>query len=196
MFDKGEIILEAEKNKKIVGYIVLTKKGEIAFFAVDKKFQGRGIGKNLLKKCFDLAKKRNLKNFFLDVRQDNKKAVSLYKKFGFKVVKKYLKKINDKKLFKLKMRNIFMDNLESLREKIDKIDKEIFDLIEKRIKIVEEVAIYKKKNNIPIFQKEREEQIFSNLRKIAEERKLEYEFLERIMKEIISFSRAIEEKIV
>lgn len=35
-------------------------------------------------------------------------------------------------------------NLSEIREKIDKIDKEIVELIEKRLEIVKEVALYKK----------------------------------------------------
>jgi len=47
------------------------------------------------------------------------------------------------------------NKLEELRKQIDKIDNSIINLLAKRMKIVEKVGEFKKKNNIQVFDKER-----------------------------------------
>lgn len=49
-----------------------------------------------------------------------------------------------------------MNELENLRERIDKIDKELIALFEERMNVVNDIAKYKIKNNLPILnQKEK-----------------------------------------
>ncbi|MGL5244564.1 MAG: chorismate mutase, partial [Sarcina sp.] len=50
-------------------------------------------------------------------------------------------------------------DLNKCREEIDKIDKELMKLFEKRMDIVLKVANYKKENNLPIFNREREDEV-------------------------------------
>ncbi len=52
-----------------------------------------------------------------------------------------------------------MKSLESYRKEIDEIDSEITKLFEKRMNVVLKVAEYKKENNLPIFNEEREEKV-------------------------------------
>ena len=52
-----------------------------------------------------------------------------------------------------------MKSLESYRKEIDKIDNEITKLFEKRMNVVLKVAEYKKENNLPIFNEEREKKV-------------------------------------
>lgn len=52
-------------------------------------------------------------------------------------------------------------NLIEMRDEIDKIDEEFIRLFEKRMNIVTEVANYKKENNIPILNKEREDEVIT-----------------------------------
>lgn len=52
-----------------------------------------------------------------------------------------------------------MDELNSLRSEIDAIDEKLVKLFEKRMAIVLKVAKYKKKNNIPVFHKDRETEV-------------------------------------
>lgn len=54
--------------------------------AVGDDFQGRGIGSQLLLNLIDLAQINGVDKLFLDVYSNNQKAVSLYKKYGFKLV--------------------------------------------------------------------------------------------------------------
>lgn len=51
--------------------------------AVDPGFQGRGFGGLLLNRCIKEAKSRQCDRFALEVRADNKTAISLYKKTGY-----------------------------------------------------------------------------------------------------------------
>lgn len=48
-----------------------------------------------------------------------------------------------------------------MRDEIDRIDKELIRLFEKRMNIAVEVANYKKENNIPILNKEREDEVMA-----------------------------------
>ncbi|PZP12619.1 MAG: N-acetyltransferase [Aliarcobacter butzleri] len=79
-----------EKDEKIVGYILwLERKNYYRLYslAVDSSFQGLGIASKLLEYSFE--KLRN-KNFSLEVKTKNIKAIKLYEKYGFKI-KKVLK---------------------------------------------------------------------------------------------------------
>ncbi|MBQ7718478.1 MAG: ribosomal protein S18-alanine N-acetyltransferase [Clostridia bacterium] len=58
---------------------------EILNFAVKKELRGQGYGKSLLGFLLDHAEKSGVKTAFLDVRQSNIAAVSLYKSFGFEI---------------------------------------------------------------------------------------------------------------
>lgn len=55
-------------------------------------------------------------------------------------------------------------DLNELRNNIDCIDSQILDLFEKRMELCKNVAIYKKENNLPVFQKEREAKIIEKIR--------------------------------
>ena len=59
----------------------------VANVCVDKNSRGKGVGKFLLKNIIEQAKKLNCSKIVLDVSKDNKIAINLYKKNGFRVVK-------------------------------------------------------------------------------------------------------------
>ena len=50
-------------------------------------------------------------------------------------------------------------NLEQIRTRIDQLDREIARLLTERMEITNEVAAYKKANNLPIYHPEREQQV-------------------------------------
>ena len=56
-----------------------------------------------------------------------------------------------------------MADIRECRRKIDKIDSEISRLLDARRDILEDVAHYKKKNNIPVFDENREQEIFNKI---------------------------------
>ncbi len=56
-----------------------------------------------------------------------------------------------------------MTDIKECRRKIDKIDQEISQLLSERRNVLEEVARYKKHKNIPIFDEDREQEIFNKI---------------------------------
>lgn len=60
-------------------------------------------------------------------------------------------------------------DLKELRCQIDDIDKEILTLFSKRMQLCEDVARYKKENNLPIFQNDREAEVIRKIRERSSE---------------------------
>jgi len=48
-----------------------------------KEYWGKGIGSMIIEKLVEFSKESSYKNLYLDVRADNERAISLYRKFGF-----------------------------------------------------------------------------------------------------------------
>ena len=57
-----------------------------------------------------------------------------------------------------------MNELENLRERIDTIDKELIALFEERMNVVNDIAEYKIKNNLPILNQNREDIVISKVK--------------------------------
>ena len=101
-YHKNKLFNFIEK-KLVVGYIAIleeNKEIEISLLAVLKKYQRKGIGRKLLEYVLKLARKKKFKQVILEVRKNNSKAINLYQKYNFVVVKS--RKIN--KIVKLKMK--------------------------------------------------------------------------------------------
>jgi len=49
------------------------------------EYRGHGIGKALLQVALEKAKTQELTRIELDVREENHRAIELYKRFGFKI---------------------------------------------------------------------------------------------------------------
>ena len=79
-------------------------------------------------------------------------------------------------------------DLEEIRSKIDQIDRKLIELIEERLEIVREVALYKKENNMKIFDRKREEEVvYKNLSNVKNEELKHY--IEIILKDIMDSSK-------
>lgn len=52
-----------------------------------EKYQGKGLGKNIMKYIFNNEKIKNLDEVFLSVDKINEKAIKLYKNFNFNIIK-------------------------------------------------------------------------------------------------------------
>ena len=77
-----------------------------------------------------------------------------------------------------------MEDIKKLRDKINEIDAKMASLFEERMKVAADIAIYKKKNELPIYDVARErEVILSNADLINDDELTEYykEFLQDIM---------------
>ena len=76
------------EKEQLAGYILLfvyKKSGRIYSLAVDPEFSGKGYGKILLQKAVDALKTEGKEKLFLEVREENKKAIRLYEGVGFKI---------------------------------------------------------------------------------------------------------------
>ena len=75
-------------SKNVTGFIgswSASDEIQIIEFMVHPKFRGFGIGRLLLTSLIDKADLLKSKLITLEVRESNKNALSLYKKFGFKI---------------------------------------------------------------------------------------------------------------
>jgi len=79
--------------------------------------------------------------------------------------------------------------IEKLRKEIDGIDDSIIQSLAKRKNLIKEIATIKKKQNKPIIDEEREQQITERLKKIATENDLDENFVISIYKIILKNSR-------
>ena len=89
--NQDHIIIVAEVNGQIIGSTTLFIEskfihdgglvGHIEDVVIDKKYQGKGIGKKILLHVLDVAKKRGCYKTILDCNDDVK---SFYEKIGFK----------------------------------------------------------------------------------------------------------------
>lgn len=81
----------AEEDGKVIGVAILNRhnnprKSHVAFITiiVDSKYHSKGIGTLLMKELINFSDNIiKLKRLELQVFADNKKAINLYKKFGF-----------------------------------------------------------------------------------------------------------------
>jgi len=94
-----KILLIAENNKKVVGYLVCSlyisdyqKSGEMDYLFVPKGWKKKGIGKLLIKEFIDILKNKKLEKCRLDVNIKNISAINFYKKLGFKIYQYGLEK--------------------------------------------------------------------------------------------------------
>ena len=87
--NKGGDIFFAIKEKLIIGTAAMayTSKNryELAKMAVQKEYQGKGVGKLLIRRCIDFAKQKEAKEIFLITNDSLKPALNLYLSCGFVV---------------------------------------------------------------------------------------------------------------
>lgn len=85
-----------------------------------------------------------------------------------------------------------MPQLQNYRESIDQIDAQIIELIAKRFEVVKKVWEYKKKNNLPLFQPERWQQVLSSKKELAKQYWINPDFIEKIWNEIHDYALYLE----
>lgn len=80
------VFLTALVNDEVAGYIgcyCIAGTGEITNVAVSVAYRRRGIGGMLLKKLYEEGAALDTREFFLEVRESNEAAISLYSRQGF-----------------------------------------------------------------------------------------------------------------
>jgi putative acetyltransferase len=90
--DSGGMIEVAKEDGKIVGCIAVKQNeeevAEIKRLRVFPEYQGKGIGTNLFQDALDFCSKGNFQKIVADTQKNNKKAISMLKKFRFFQVRK------------------------------------------------------------------------------------------------------------
>jgi len=90
-----------EEQNEVIGYIMLyyiQDEGHITNFAINPLFRKKGYATKLLSYVIDYFKKKGIVEFFLEVRESNKVAINLYRKFGFEIIgrrKRYYSDTNE-----------------------------------------------------------------------------------------------------
>ena len=82
----------------IIGYLgvnILFERAEISVIAVKKEYQNRGFGYKLLQKAIALAIQKGCEILSLEVRVSNHKALDLYQRNGFVIMRKRLSYYSD-----------------------------------------------------------------------------------------------------
>ncbi|WP_346871442.1 chorismate mutase [Clostridium sp. UBA5119] len=88
-----------------------------------------------------------------------------------------------------------MNEIEQCRKEIDEIDKELVNLFERRMDVAIRVANYKKENDLPIYDEERESKIIK--KNVDNLKNKNYDLLaRRFFLSIMELSRSLQEIII
>lgn len=87
---KRDLMLVALDGEKIVANASIegdrrarySHRAELSI-TVLKEYWGKGVGSMLMQKLIEFSKEASYRSIYLDVRADNDRAISLYRKFGF-----------------------------------------------------------------------------------------------------------------
>ena len=88
-----------------------------------------------------------------------------------------------------------MNDLNKLREQINLIDKEMLNLFEKRMNLSKQVAKYKKDNNLPILNKERENEVINNNKELLINKEYSL-YYEKFIKTLMDISKEYQSKLM
>ena len=88
-----------------------------------------------------------------------------------------------------------MNELENLRERIDTIDKELIALFEERMNVVNDIAEYKIKNNLPILNQNREDIVISKVKATVKNKDYTDSAIDFI-KDIMEISKKFQQEII
>ena len=88
--DKSTVVFVIDVCSKVAGFIAMSVDrlkgiGVIVLIAVKEEYRGLNIGKSLVQECIEWGVS-NVKSIEVKTQRNNKKALSLYEKMGFKVV--------------------------------------------------------------------------------------------------------------
>lgn len=91
------LVLVAEENKKIAGFLSVIKNydcADVMMIATDLSYRRNGVATKLLSEAIGMLKNLGVNRLLLEVNETNIGAIELYKKLGFKQIsirKKYYK---------------------------------------------------------------------------------------------------------
>lgn len=73
------------------------------------------------------------------------------------------------------------ENLTALRRQIDELDNDLLQLLAKRMRVSEEIGVYKKEHNMPIFQPERYDEMLKDRVKQAIQMGMDGDFMKNVL---------------
>jgi [ribosomal protein S18]-alanine N-acetyltransferase len=82
-------LIAAVADGRLVGYAVcwtVVDQAELGNVAVDVEWRNRGVGRRLVEAALERARRRAAEECFLEVRESNRSAQSLYEKCGFRSI--------------------------------------------------------------------------------------------------------------
>jgi ribosomal protein S18 acetylase RimI-like enzyme len=89
-FNAKNIVLIAEENKKIIGFVCSAlidydfyKYGYIEELFVERSFRKKGVGTSLIKSTVNEMRKMGANTIFVTTKKGNRGAIRLYKNLGF-----------------------------------------------------------------------------------------------------------------
>lgn len=88
---EGAMCYTAVSDEEISAYIlgrIIAPEGEIYRIATKEEYRRRGIGARLIERLMREEEKEGLETLFLEVRESNLPALSLYNSLGFEVIGK------------------------------------------------------------------------------------------------------------
>ncbi|MCK5283111.1 MAG: chorismate mutase [Nanoarchaeota archaeon] len=88
------------------------------------------------------------------------------------------------------------DKMNNVRKQIDRIDLVIITALAERMSLMPDIAEYKKKNNISVFQEKREQEIMKRLKKIANDYNLNEGFVEEFFLSVFNEAKRIQHEII
>lgn len=87
--DENYIVMIAKESDALLGYCVLLCTGEeadITNVCTASEVRGKGVATEMLTALMEVGMSRGVKEFFLEVREENTPARKLYEKMGFEVI--------------------------------------------------------------------------------------------------------------
>ena len=69
----------------LMGALTSPKEVRVLILVVDEKYRGNGIGSDMLTEFIEKSRAKGLKRIRLEVKTANENAISLYKRFGFRM---------------------------------------------------------------------------------------------------------------
>lgn len=88
------------------------------------------------------------------------------------------------------------DKIKQIRRHIDRIDTVIITALAERMSLMPEIAEYKKKRNIPVFDEEREIEIMKKLKRVARDYGLDESFVEEVFLSLFNEAKRIQNEVI
>ena len=87
--DTSHLFVSKNEQEDIVGFVgvqFVLDEANITNIVTKKNCRNQGIGSALLKYIIEFSKNNNMSSITLEVNENNKYAIKLYEKFGFKTI--------------------------------------------------------------------------------------------------------------